>query len=111
MSEVDLWIYERPELRSLVENRGTPMSTVEKSVFSRAAFCLCYYLLQRCCFTLIEPVSENWAFDMFQSLNATGTPLTALETFKPLVVSLLPQITEDLKAQNLKSISSKWINC
>jgi len=47
---------------------------------------------------------------MFQSLNATGTPLTALETFKPLVVSLLPQITEDLKAQNLKSISSKWIN-
>jgi len=65
------------------------MSTVEKRVFSRAAFCLCYYLLQRCCFTLIEPVSENWAFDMFQSLNATGTPLTALETFKPLVVSLV----------------------
>jgi len=26
---------------------------------------------------------------MFQSLNATGTPLTALETFKPLVVSLV----------------------
>ena len=24
---------------------------------------------------------------MFQSLNATGTPLTALETFKPLVVA------------------------
>jgi len=31
--------------------------------------------------------SENWAF--IQSLNATGTPLTALETFKPLVVSLV----------------------
>jgi len=79
MSEVDLWIYER---RSLVENRGTVYCWELCSL----AFC---YLLQRCCFTLIEPVSENWAFDMFQSLNATGTPLTALETFKPLVVSLV----------------------
>ncbi|MFB6306363.1 MAG: DUF1524 domain-containing protein [Flavobacteriales bacterium] len=26
-------------------------------------------------------------FDLFQSLNATGTPLTAIETFKPLVVN------------------------
>lgn len=90
MSEVDLWIYERPELRALVENCVTPMSTVEKQVCSLVQlFAFCYYLLQRCCFTLIEPVSENWAFDMFQSLNATGTPLTALETFKPLVVSLV----------------------
>jgi len=74
------------KLRSLVENRGTPLLR-SKCVLS-CSFCLCYYLLQRCCFTLIEPVSENWAFDMFQSLNATGTPLTALETFKPLVVSV-----------------------
>lgn len=90
MSEVDLWSYVRPELKSLVENRGTPMSAVEKQVCSLVQlFAFCYYLLQRCCFTLIEPVSENWAFDMFQSLNATGTPLTALETFKPLVVSVV----------------------
>lgn len=90
MSEVDLWSYERPELKSLVENRGTPMAAVEKQVCSLVQlFAFCYYLLQRCCFTLIEPVSENWAFDMFQSLNATGTPLTALETFKPLVVNVV----------------------
>jgi len=88
MSEVDLWSYERPELKSLVENRGNPMSNVEKQVCSLVQlFAFCYYLLERCCFTLIEPVSESWAFDMFQSLNATGTPLTALETFKPLVVN------------------------
>ncbi len=90
MSEVYLWSYERPELKSLVENRRTPTSAVEKQVCSLVQlFAFCYYLLQRCCFTLIEPVSENWAFDMFQSLNATGTPLTALETFKPLVVNVI----------------------
>ena len=27
------------------------------------------------------------AFDMFQSLNASGTPLTSIETFKPIVVN------------------------
>lgn len=48
---------------------------------------VCHYLLDRCCFTLIQPSNEDWAFDMFQSLNATGTPLTAIETFKPLIVN------------------------
>ncbi|MCQ2263444.1 MAG: DUF262 domain-containing HNH endonuclease family protein [Bacteroidales bacterium] len=49
---------------------------------------VCHYLLERCCFTVIQPTDENWAFDMFQSLNATGTPLTAIETFKPRVVNI-----------------------
>ncbi|MBV5328530.1 MAG: hypothetical protein JZU65_12995, partial [Chlorobium sp.] len=51
-------------------------------------FSFVHFLLYRSCFTLIEPTNEDWAFDMFQSLNATGTPLTAIETFKPLVVNL-----------------------
>jgi hypothetical protein len=46
-----------------------------------------YFLLKRCCFTSIVPASELRAFDMFQSLNATGTRLTAIETFKPLIVN------------------------
>jgi len=50
-------------------------------------FAFIHFLLDRCCFNIIAPVSEVWAFDMFQSLNASGTPLTALETFKPLVVN------------------------
>ena len=33
-------------------------------------------------------MNEDWALDMFQSLNATGTPLTAIETFKPTVVNV-----------------------
>lgn len=103
MSEIYLWSYERPELKSLVENRGTPMSAVEKQVCSLVQlFAFCYYLLERCCFTLIEPVSENWAFDMFQSLNATGTPLTALETFKPLVVNVVSSNRGEFKESKSK---------
>lgn len=90
MKEVELWSYERPELVEIVNNRSNPMSLAEKRVCSLVQlFAFCHYLLQRCCFTLNEPVSEDWAFDMFQSLNATGTPLTALETFKPLVVNVV----------------------
>ncbi|MCP2729890.1 DUF262 domain-containing protein [Limnofasciculus baicalensis] len=86
--EVDLWSYERPELVEIVNNSSNPMSGNEKLVCSLVQlFAFCHYLLRRCCFTLNEPAEDDWAFDMFQSLNATGTPLTALETFKPLVVN------------------------
>jgi hypothetical protein len=89
MNQVELWSYERPELVEIVNNPSNPISLTEKRVCSLVQlFAFCHYLLQRCCFTLNEPVSEDWAFDMFQSLNATGTPLTALETFKPLVVNI-----------------------
>ncbi len=84
----DLWSYERPDLRAIVEQRGALLTPLETQVCALVQlFAFCHYLLQRCCFTVIQPVSETWAFDMFQSLNATGTPLTALETFKPLVVN------------------------
>jgi len=90
MKQVELWSYERPELVEIVNNRTNPLSVNDKRVCSLVQlFAFCHYLLQRCCFTLNEPVSEDWAFDMFQSLNATGTPLTALETFKPLVVNIV----------------------
>lgn len=90
MKQVELWSYERPELVEIVNNHRDPISLTEKRVCSLVQlFAFCHYLLQRCCFTLNEPVSEDWAFDMFQSLNATGTPLTALETFKPLVVNIV----------------------
>lgn len=44
------------------------------------------YLRKGCHVVVIECLDESLAFDMFQSLNATGTPLTAFEVFKPAVV-------------------------
>ena len=47
---------------------------------------LTYYFLRRCGVNHLQPTREEWGFDMFQSLNATGTPLTVMETFLPQVM-------------------------
>ena len=69
-----------------------------------------YYLLKCCCFTSIVPTSEVRAFDMFQSLNATGTPLTALETFKPLVINFVQLQGSDFSDSVVKDNFSKVEN-
>ncbi len=45
------------------------------------------YMLKKVCVTLITAKNEDCAFDIFESLNTTGEPLTALETFKPQVIA------------------------
>jgi len=91
VSQSLIWDYERPSLKELIEKQFTPDKTKESSALCSLVQIIasCYYLLQRCCFCVIRPANEDWAFDMFQSLNATGTPLTALETFKPVVLNYL----------------------
>lgn len=81
VNQADLWSYQRPELVDLVHLHEEKVCSLVQ------LFAFCYFLLERCCLTLIQPVSQVRAFDMFQSLNATGSPLTSLETFKPLVVN------------------------
>lgn len=44
------------------------------------------YLLTRVAVTLVTANNEDYAFDMFEALNTTGTPLTAFETFRPRVI-------------------------
>ncbi|SDX19372.1 Protein of unknown function [Aidingimonas halophila] len=44
------------------------------------------YLTQAVVITRVETDDENAAFDIFDALNTTGEPLTALETFKPKVI-------------------------
>jgi hypothetical protein len=44
------------------------------------------FLLDRVSITHINASSEGYAFDLFDALNTTGEPLTAFETFVPLVV-------------------------
>jgi hypothetical protein len=46
----------------------------------------CKFLKYSCHLVVIECEDEGLAFDMFQALNATGTPLTAFEVFKPMIV-------------------------
>ena len=47
---------------------------------------VCSFLKNSCHLVVIECLDIGLAFDMFQSLNATGTPLTAFEVFKPQIV-------------------------
>lgn len=44
------------------------------------------YLTKAVVLTRVETDDENAAFDIFDALNTTGEPLTALETFKPKVI-------------------------
>lgn len=84
-----LWEFERPELVDIVKEKDFSDKKTNSYILCELVQTLsvCHYLLDRCCFTIIQPTDDDWAFDMFQSLNATGTPLTAIETFKPTVVN------------------------
>ena len=44
------------------------------------------YLNHRVAITIVTASNEDDAFDMFEALNTTGEPLTAMETFKPKVI-------------------------
>ena len=47
---------------------------------------LANFLMEGVTVTVLSVYNENYAFDMFESLNTTGEPLTAFETFKPKVI-------------------------
>lgn len=106
--EESLWTYPRPELSVHVPDQNAPFDKEAQVVSSLVQlFAFIHYFTERCCFTVIKPVSEEWAFDMFQSLNASGTPLTAIETFKPLVVNYLAQEGKIFKETDSNKYFSK----
>ena len=49
------------------------------------------FVLYRVAATIVTATTEDYAFDMFESLNTTGEPLTAFETFRPKVVQTVGQ--------------------
>lgn len=100
----DLWGYERDDLVALIDVKDTQNRKSESYLLCSFVQVLgvCHYVLERCCFTIIQPKNEDWAFDMFQSLNASGTPLTAIETFRPLVVN-----TTELENEKFEYSESK----
>lgn len=89
LSQSSVWEYDRQDLIEIINQKDFSSKKTESYILCELVQTLsvCHYLLDRCCFTIIQPTNEEWAFDMFQSLNATGTPLTALETFKPMIVN------------------------
>lgn len=47
------------------------------------------FALQRITLVVVTATTEDFAFDVFEALNTTGQPLTALETFVPRVVQVV----------------------
>lgn len=83
----EIWNHEREDLSQILMDYDGDGGDARHNVNALAnLFLLSSFFLDRCCMTVIRPEREELAFDMFQSLNATGTPLTAIEVFKPLVV-------------------------
>jgi hypothetical protein len=48
------------------------------------------YMQLRVAVTHVNAKNEDYAFDIFESLNTAGEPLTAYQTFKPRVVAMIP---------------------
>lgn len=108
IKQENIWQYERDNIVSLINENDYMNENSFSYVISSFVQLLsvCHFLLDRCCFTIIKPINDDWAFDMFQSLNATGTPLTAIETFKPLIVNTLKLEKQEFK----NSLEDKYFN-
>lgn len=106
-NKIDLWNDNRENLVDYIKDNDCINDKTTSALCEYVqVLSVCHYLLERCCFTVIQPTDENWAFDMFQSLNATGTPLTAIETFKPTVVN----VTEDQGKGFKNSDNERYFN-
>lgn len=68
------------------------------------------FLLHRVCLTYVEVNNESYAFDMFEALNTTGEPLTALETFVPKVIEHIGNKRKDGTSEEELDISIKLLN-
>lgn len=87
ISEDLLWDYDRKGLSDKVKSLPYSDQTCNKLATTVQLSAIFHYLFDRASLSEIQTHSDDWAFDIFQSLNATGTPLTAIETLKPLVVN------------------------
>ena len=109
IEQEDIWDYERAHLRERLLETGDEEILEDDSLLCSLVqlFAFHHYLTARCFFSVIEPTTEEWAFDMFQSLNATGTPLTAIETFRPLVLNTVKQERKDFSGSEEEKHLSK----
>lgn len=73
------------QIRELPDDCVKTLKTEKQLELARAVV-LSAYALRRVFFVATETTNEGLAFDIFESLNTTGQPLTAYETFKPDVI-------------------------
>ena len=73
------------QIRELPDDCAKTLKTQKQLELARAVV-FSAYALRRVFFVATETTNEGLAFDIFESLNTTGQPLTAYETFKPDVV-------------------------
>lgn len=95
------------KVKTVVEKVETDRN--ENDYFAAAIyqiFLATYYLLRRCGVNRLQPTHEEWGFDMFQALNATGTPLTVMETFLPQVM----QAEKSAGNEWEKTLSSEYMD-
>jgi hypothetical protein len=66
------------------------------------------FVLTRVAVTTVTAKNEDYAFDMFESLNTTGEPLTAFETFKPRVIHFegLEKYEKTNAYENMQSVEA-----
>jgi hypothetical protein len=77
----------RDDVRELFDAQSGDKKTKSALELFRL-FVFARYVLDRVAVTSVVASNEDYAFDVFESLNTTGTPLTAIETFKPQVVNV-----------------------
>ncbi len=104
-SEVESWFDGLPQIEELLKSNSinieflnreiqkeSELSEVDLLYFSNIKRLLTFssYFLDRVAFTVVKGMNEDVAFEVFESLNTSGTPLGPYETFKPKVIRLIP---------------------
>jgi uncharacterized protein with ParB-like and HNH nuclease domain len=105
----NIWQFERENIKAILyDGEHNDKGSISYNICSLIQILITsHYLIERCCFTIIQPISDDWAFDMFQSLNGTGTPLTAIETFRPLVMKIVKDSGEVYENSEMERSFSK----
>jgi hypothetical protein len=103
-SEVDSWFDGLPSSEELLSNLDINIKFLNKEIFPddglteaeylyfsniRRLLVFSTYFLDRVAFTVVKGMTEDVAFEVFESLNTSGTPLGPYETFKPRVIRLI----------------------
>ncbi|MCG2573457.1 DUF262 domain-containing HNH endonuclease family protein [Acinetobacter sp. ME22] len=108
-------IYSSESFQEGLLNHVGPISEIralpetEKEIFDKLSLLVFYarYVLHRVVLTVVKGKNEDYAFTIFESLNTTGEPLTAFETFKPRVVNAvgLAEYESSVEKQLLDQVS------